>query len=52
MIPYILWSIIVIPFFFQTYHNSIDIGGIIRAAFIENTSYWFYHVYLDCFYVM
>lgn len=41
MIPYILWSIIVIPFFFQTYHNSIDIGGIIRAAFIENTSYWF-----------
>lgn len=41
MIPYILWSIIVNPFFFQTYYNSIDIERIIRVTFIENSSYWF-----------
>lgn len=32
---------VVNPFFFQTYHNPVDFDGIIRAAFIENTSYWF-----------
>lgn len=41
MVPYLLWSLVVSPFFFRTYHAPVHFERIIRAALIENTSYWF-----------
>lgn len=41
MVPYILWSLVVCPFFFNSYYQKIEYGRILDSTFLSNTSYWF-----------
>lgn len=41
MIPYFVWGLIVMPFFFNPHIQPLDWVMYFRASCIENTSYWF-----------
>lgn len=41
MVPYLLWSLVVCPFFFNSYYQKIEYGRILDRTFLSNTSYWF-----------
>ena len=41
IIPYLVWSLLVKPFFFYTYNGELNWMTSFRAACINNTSYWF-----------
>lgn len=41
MIPYLLWSLVVRPLFFNTYHTNLQYDKILMGTLVDNTSYWF-----------
>lgn len=41
LVPYLVWSLLVGPFFFYTYNGDLDWMVCFKATCIDNTSYWF-----------
>ena len=41
MLPYYVWSLLVVPLFFYNYDESLNYINCLYSVFVNNTSYWF-----------